>query len=107
MKLWLCSASIEVVIASETEPTDFEIQEAAEDEVRDSSLEADGFPRAITKLGSIPQHWRDSLPRGDIEETAFDDMTCEEILEEIERQRLEKAANSPMPNQTSLPLGNP
>lgn len=99
MKLWRATVEVEVFIASEDEPSDFDIRGAAADEIDDNGAGDVFQAEEVERLADIPPEWRDTLPYGDA-----DDKTCEEIYEAAKAARLEKAYNSPLPNQKELPL---
>lgn len=101
MRLWKCTCEIEVLIASEEEPTGYEIADAASDEMRDNSLDCcEAFgPEEITDLKEIPKSWLDSSPRGECQ-----DKTCEQIVTERLEELEAEALRTPMPNQMPLPL---
>ncbi len=98
MKLWKVTCSIEVLIASEEEPTDYECTNAAIDEASDNGMDMDGEPEEITDLSDIPESWAGTVPRGEA------DATCEQIVVAGIAEREKDAWNAPMPNQKELPL---
>ena len=102
LKLWIATVEVEVLIASEEEPSDFDIKDAASEELRDNmhAGEVVGGAVIVDRLHDVPQDWRDSIPRGDA-----DDKTCEQIVNEYLDAEAEAASKRPMPNQTCLPLG--
>jgi hypothetical protein len=102
LKLWKATVEVEVLIASEHRPHDYQIVDAAADEMRDNSLSAaDPWePEEVCSLSDIPESWRESLPRGDNP----DDLTCQQIFDAMEERRAEAIRNAPMPNQMELPL---
>lgn len=103
MRLWKATVEVEVLIASEAEPSDRTIISAAKDEIADNSLScAESYPaQEIICFNEIPKDWRDSIPRGDV-----DDLTCEQIVEAVIEANKQAAYQRPMPNQTSLPLAD-
>jgi hypothetical protein len=100
MKLWSCTVEVEVLMASDDEPGQWEMAQAAEDELSDNRDCAFATSMEITKHSEIPEEWRGSVPRGD----DADDMTCEEVLEQAIKEHEAEALKRPMPNQMALPI---
>lgn len=103
LRLWRATVEVEVYIASEEEPSDMECQEAAEAELSDGN-EVEVWPvEEVSKLSELSEDWIDSVPRGNAN---GEYKTCRQIVNEAEDARLEKAWNTPLPNQKELPLGD-
>lgn len=100
MRLWTATVEIQVLVASEDEPSDYDIRDAAREEMRDSGGVMYGNAVEITSLKDIPEAWRGSIPRGD----EAGDQTCEQIVNARIDQLKAEAWNKPMPNQTALKL---
>ena len=99
MKLWTATVEVTVLIASDDEPSDYEIEDAAREEMDNSGCDTHYGATTVDALKDIPKEWRGSIPHGDA-----DDKTCEQIVNEYLDAEAEEAGKRPMPNQTSLPL---
>ena len=102
MKLWHCTAEIELVIASESEPDAWTINHLAEEEVRDNIFNDGQCIGEIVDEKSLPANWdRTCLPRSDGEEEA----TIGEILDQQRELKRIAAEKAPLPGQMTLPIG--
>lgn len=102
LKLWKATVEIDIYVASENQPSDWEFADAAADEIRDNQQGADVYAAAeVCELSEVAEVWRDSLPRGSENR---DDLTCQQIVESVQARRAEAVRNAAMPNQMNLPI---
>lgn len=80
-KLWKATAEVEVFIVSEKEPSDFDIADAVEEELRNNgAFESISSCHEVSDVKFVPSIWRDGLPYGD-----HDNKTVEQFLSEVKK----------------------
>jgi hypothetical protein len=103
LKLWKARVEVEVFMAAENEPSNFDFRNAAKEALSyggEAGCDVCDIEEAET-LSDVPSYWRDAIPEG---YENSDDMTCEQIVAATSAARLEAIRNAPLPNQIPLPL---
>lgn len=90
MNLYVARIEFEVVIASEEPPDEWEIKDAAREELSNGGL-VDGPPTKVTPTTALEGDWWDSYPYGE-----NNNKTCRQIIDEW------KPDVSPLGEQESL-----
>jgi hypothetical protein len=98
--LWKATVTyyVDVLIASDDEPTDDEMRCAANNEMRENGSTNGGWtepPEHITRILQLPPSWAGCVPYGD-DESNPDERTCLQILDAYEVPR------EPLGEQTEI-----
>ena len=104
MKLWKATVEVEVLIASEEIPDDFDVERAAKREMADNGGDVLWPAEEIQRLFDVPEEWLDTIPRGTTK--CKPDKTCRQIMEAYLDAKEAEAMRRPMPNQKALELGD-
>lgn len=103
MKLWRCTAEIEIVVASKTVPHEKDFRDMAEEEVRNNGFRNVSEIAEIKSSADLPDGWHlDCFP---LAEGEVVDCTIADILDEIEAAERKRKEREPLPGQMELPLG--